>query len=113
MAGVSCFKIEGRLKGPEYVALTTQVYRKAVDTAWEALLEATEADEARGMEGEFEANHGRGGAGALTEQERWDLEQVGCLIWFRFRRYRALNLHDLMLSLLDVLHNCNVQVDDV
>lgn len=24
-AGVSCFKIEGRLKGPEYVALTTQV----------------------------------------------------------------------------------------
>jgi collagenase-like PrtC family protease len=25
LAGVSCFKIEGRLKGPEYVALTTQV----------------------------------------------------------------------------------------
>lgn len=24
-AGVSCFKIEGRLKGPEYVAITTQV----------------------------------------------------------------------------------------
>jgi collagenase-like PrtC family protease len=24
-AGVTCFKIEGRLKGPEYVALTTQV----------------------------------------------------------------------------------------
>jgi len=24
-AGVSCFKIEGRLKGPEYVALTTKV----------------------------------------------------------------------------------------
>ena len=32
--GVSCFKIEGRLKGPEYVALTTQVYRAAVDSAW-------------------------------------------------------------------------------
>lgn len=27
MAGVACFKIEGRLKGPEYVALTTQVGR--------------------------------------------------------------------------------------
>jgi len=27
-AGVTCFKIEGRLKGPEYVALTTQVYRQ-------------------------------------------------------------------------------------
>jgi len=26
-SGVSCFKIEGRLKGPEYVALTTKVYR--------------------------------------------------------------------------------------
>jgi U32 family peptidase len=34
-AGVSCFKIEGRLKGPEYVALTTQVYRQAVDAAWD------------------------------------------------------------------------------
>ncbi len=26
-AGVSCFKIEGRLKGPEYVAATTAAYR--------------------------------------------------------------------------------------
>lgn len=30
-AGVSCFKIEGRLKGPEYVAMTTRTYREAVD----------------------------------------------------------------------------------
>jgi collagenase-like PrtC family protease len=37
LAGVSCFKIEGRLKGPEYVALTTKVYRDAVDSAWESL----------------------------------------------------------------------------
>ena len=36
-AGVACFKIEGRLKGAAYVALTTQVYRRAVDTAWEAM----------------------------------------------------------------------------
>ena len=36
-AGVACFKIEGRLKGPEYVALTTRVYRDAVDAAWAAL----------------------------------------------------------------------------
>ncbi|MCO4772560.1 MAG: U32 family peptidase [Deltaproteobacteria bacterium] len=34
-AGVSCFKIEGRLKGPEYVAATTAAYRRAVDSAWE------------------------------------------------------------------------------
>lgn len=27
----------GRLKGPEYVSLTTRVYRQAVDAAWEAM----------------------------------------------------------------------------
>jgi len=31
--GVSCLKIEGRLKGPEYVAATTRLYRDAVDRA--------------------------------------------------------------------------------
>ena len=34
-AGVSALKIEGRYKDAEYVALTTQAYRKAVDEAWE------------------------------------------------------------------------------
>src|SRR6185312_11582882 len=29
--GVSSLKIEGRLKGPEYVAATTRLYRKAID----------------------------------------------------------------------------------
>jgi putative protease len=33
-AGVSALKIEGRYKDAEYVALTTQSYRKAVDDAW-------------------------------------------------------------------------------
>ncbi|MGE0707719.1 MAG: DUF3656 domain-containing protein [Planctomycetota bacterium] len=32
-AGVVSFKIEGRLKQPEYVAATTQIYRRAVDRA--------------------------------------------------------------------------------
>ena len=32
-AGVSCFKIEGRLKTPQYVAATTQTYRAAIDAA--------------------------------------------------------------------------------
>ncbi len=32
--GVSALKIEGRYKDAEYVALTTQAYRKAVDDAW-------------------------------------------------------------------------------
>jgi collagenase-like PrtC family protease len=37
-AGVSCFKIEGRMKGPEYVAITTAAYRAAVDSAWAQLV---------------------------------------------------------------------------
>jgi putative protease len=32
-AGVKSFKIEGRLKSPEYVAAVTRVYRKAIDQA--------------------------------------------------------------------------------
>lgn len=32
-AGVNCFKIEGRLKTPEYVANITQHYRRAIDAA--------------------------------------------------------------------------------
>lgn len=30
-AGVKCFKIEGRLKSPEYVAVVTSIYRKYID----------------------------------------------------------------------------------
>jgi collagenase-like PrtC family protease len=32
-AGVGCFKIEGRLKGPEYVAATTAAYRSGLAVA--------------------------------------------------------------------------------
>ena len=32
--GIASFKIEGRLKTPEYVAAVTQVYRRAIDSAW-------------------------------------------------------------------------------
>lgn len=34
-AGVSCFKIEGRLKSPEYVATVTRIYRKYIDKVLE------------------------------------------------------------------------------
>jgi putative protease len=37
-AGVSALKIEGRYKDSDYVALTTQAYRKAVDEAWSGLV---------------------------------------------------------------------------
>jgi len=43
-AGVACFKIEGRLKGPEYVAATTAAYRRAVDSVW-AGRDATPSDD--------------------------------------------------------------------
>ncbi|MBT6144558.1 MAG: U32 family peptidase, partial [Gemmatimonadetes bacterium] len=33
--GLSALKIEGRYKGPAYVALTTRAYRQAVDDAWD------------------------------------------------------------------------------
>lgn len=36
-AGVRSFKIEGRLKGPGYVAATVRAYRQALDHAWTAL----------------------------------------------------------------------------
>ena len=32
-AGVHCFKVEGRLKGPEYVAMTTRAIEEAIDHA--------------------------------------------------------------------------------
>ena len=35
-AGVRTFKIEGRLKSPEYVYVSTLAYRRAIDEAWEA-----------------------------------------------------------------------------
>ena len=34
-AGVNCFKIEGRMKTPEYVATVTRIYRKYIDFALE------------------------------------------------------------------------------
>ncbi|HEX4140877.1 MAG TPA: U32 family peptidase, partial [Candidatus Methylacidiphilales bacterium] len=35
--GIASFKIEGRLKTPEYVSAVTQVYRRAIDEAWHSL----------------------------------------------------------------------------
>jgi putative protease len=44
--GVSALKIEGRYKDANYVALTTQAYRQAVDEAWAGLpLSLTQQDE--------------------------------------------------------------------
>jgi putative protease len=42
--GVASFKIEGRLKSPEYVAAVTRVYRDAIDRAMDSLSFETEVD---------------------------------------------------------------------
>ena len=45
-AGVHAFKIEGRLKGPDYVHATVTAYREAIDTIWaDHLAGRTVADE--------------------------------------------------------------------
>jgi len=51
--GVACLKIEGRLKGPEYVALTTSTYRRLVDAAWAGAPEQLDAEELRDLQQVF------------------------------------------------------------
>ncbi len=48
--GISCFKIEGRYKDADYVALTTQAYRRAIDAACKHETYALSADELRDLE---------------------------------------------------------------
>ncbi len=55
--GVRSFKIEGRLKTPEYVAAVTQVYRKAVDAALAEMA-------------------GEGGVEGITPRDRYALEMT-------------------------------------
>ena len=52
-AGVSSLKIEGRLKGPEYVALTTATYRRAVDAACAGTPWSPNEDELRDLQQVF------------------------------------------------------------
>ena len=44
-AGVSCLKIEGRLKDSSYVAATTRAYRQAIDAAWDKLVKEQNIDD--------------------------------------------------------------------
>ncbi|MEI7835006.1 MAG: U32 family peptidase, partial [Planctomycetota bacterium] len=60
-AGVRAVKIEGRLRGAEYVAATTRLYREAIDAAWEAgEREGTDAEPQAG-EREGKREGGKGG----------------------------------------------------
>lgn len=86
------YRCAGRLKGPEYVSLTTQVYRHAIDAAWEALHGGTGAADtasASGVEAQQTAAGGLSRAEVaaaaerakaavlLTDAQRRELEQVG------------------------------------
>ena len=51
-AGVSCFKIEGRMKGPEYVANVVDKYRRALEAAQELRGSPAPADPAALSRGE-------------------------------------------------------------
>ncbi|MEB3358116.1 MAG: DUF3656 domain-containing protein [Synechococcales bacterium] len=68
-AGVSCFKIEGRLKSPEYVANVTQVYRRAIDRA---VAQVVDGD----IMGAIAPNHPDPESEGDRPQERYNLEMA-------------------------------------
>jgi putative protease len=65
--GVASFKIEGRLKAPEYVAAVCQVYRKAIDAALVASASAPIGDGGSRVTGP---------GYAIPETDRYQLEMV-------------------------------------
>lgn len=67
-AGVRSFKIEGRLKTPEYVAATTRAYRKAVDEAWNRREAKWSRDEVLELQQVFSRGLSRGFLGGIDHQ---------------------------------------------
>jgi putative protease len=79
--GIVSFKIEGRLKTPEYVAAVTQVYRRAIDQAWEAQVGTRVPSPAPSTDdGPDGAGHSKEaplrGAQRLPEADRYQLEMA-------------------------------------
>lgn len=68
----------GRLKGPEYVAATTQVYRRAVDAAWAALTasDASASGEHAAADAPSAAAAAAAGRVQLSDDEWRELQQV-------------------------------------
>ncbi|HIK16935.1 MAG TPA: U32 family peptidase [Leptolyngbyaceae cyanobacterium M33_DOE_097] len=64
-SGVTCLKIEGRLKAPEYVANVTQVYRQALEKIGQAEVEPEPA-----------APHPTQGSGREIGMEQYNLEMA-------------------------------------
>src|SRR5690606_34711874 len=70
-AGIHSFKIEGRLKAPEYVAAVTAVYRKAIDAALadKPGVEAITANDRYAMEMTFSRGLSSGWVNGVNHQE--------------------------------------------
>ena len=67
--GINSFKIEGRLKSPEYVAAVCQVYRKAIDAALENREGAITAEDRYKMEMTFSRGLYSGWMHGVNHQE--------------------------------------------
>ena len=67
--GIASFKIEGRLKSPEYVAAVCQVYRKAIDAALEGREGAVTAEDRYAMEMTFSRGLFSGWMHGVNHQE--------------------------------------------
>lgn len=65
-AGVKSFKIEGRLKSPEYVTAVTRVYRKALDAAVSQTESAVTADDRYALEMTFSRGLSNGWLGGTN-----------------------------------------------
>jgi putative protease len=99
--GVRCFKIEGRLKAPEYVANVTQVYRTAINRAMESLqagqpdsYEATTSEQYR-LEMAFSRGLYSGWFGGINNQE---------LVHARFGKKRGVYLGDVTRVAKDTVY---------
>ena len=67
-AGVSCFKIEGRLKTPEYVANITRHYRRAIDDALAGRPLSLDANDVTEMELSFSRGFSPGWLGGCDHK---------------------------------------------
>ncbi|MBU6183146.1 MAG: DUF3656 domain-containing protein [Verrucomicrobia bacterium] len=67
--GVQSFKIEGRLKSPEYVAAVTKVYRKAIDAALAGEFEKTQPGDWYRLEMAFSRGLYKGWMHGVNHQE--------------------------------------------
>ena len=67
--GIRSFKIEGRLKTPEYVAAVTRVYRKAMDAAMAGLADPVTPEDMYGMEMTFSRGLYSGWMHGVNHQE--------------------------------------------